>query len=304
MVKKSGTNFRRLKRKTILTKADVIAWLLLTPMLLMLIYTKWTPVVKGIYTSFFNTRGFELDGFVGFENYKNVLNDTLFLQTLLNTVWYVVWSLIIGFLPPIVIAMLLNEVVHGKSAFKMLTYLPNMIPGLSVALIFTCVYSPNPGGLLNTVLSWMDIAPKEWLLDGALVIPLIVFSMTWNSYAGTALIYLTALQGVSQDLYEAAMIDGAGIWKRLFKITIPQIAPIILLMFVRQIIAVFQVMQQPLVMTDGGPMNASMSLNLSAYKMAFSYMQVDRALALGTISFIILVIITIFYFRMDKKLND
>ena len=298
----AGINKNR--NKNILNKADFIAWLLLLPTILMLIYTKWTPVMRGLFVSFFKTKGFETERFVGLENYKNVITDTLFLQTLTNSALYVVWSLIIGFIPALLLALLINEVVHGKSVFRLLTYLPSMVPGLSVALIFNCIYSPNAGGLLNTILNFFNIAPKGWLLNEGLVIPLIVISMTWQGCAGTALIYLAALQGVSQDLYEAAMIDGAGVWRRLFKITIPQIFPTILLMFVNQIIGVFQIMHQPLVMTDGGPVNASMSLNLSAYKMAFSYMQVDRALALGTVTFVILIIITIFYLKMDKKLND
>ena len=252
---------------------------------------------------------FELDGFspsvfVGLDNYKDVLSDTNFLQTLWNTVQYVFWSLVIGILPPLALAIALNEVAHFKQGFKILTYLPAIAPGLAASLIWVNIFSPAPGGMLNVMLDSMGLPISQWLLNEKLTIPLIVVSMTWKGYGVTMLLYLSALQSVSQDLYEAAVIDGAGIWKRIFKITIPHLSPTMLLLVVQQIIGVFQVFDQPLVMTDGGPNNASLTLGLTSYKMAFSYMQVDRSMALGTVSFFILLIATLFYFRMQKKLED
>jgi len=128
--------------------------------------------------------------------------------------------------------------------------------------------------------------------------------MTWKGCGSTAIVYLASLQGINQELYEAATIDGAGIFKRLQKITIPQIAPIVILLFVRQIIGVFQVMSEPLIMTDGGPNNASMSLNLYSYFAAFRQFQPGRALAMGTITFVILIIVTMFYFKVKDKVED
>ncbi len=283
---------------------EALMWVLLIPTVLMFTYTQWAPVCKGIWTSFFKTKGYEAIAFCGLENYKNVLTDTLFLTTLINTVKYVMYSLLIGFVPSIVLALFINEIVHGKAAFRIITYIPNVAPTLAVSIIWACLLNPAPNGLLNSILGVFGVAPQQWLLNANMTIPLIIISMTWQSCAGNSLIYLSALQSVSQDLYEAAVIDGAGIWRRLFKITLPQISPTILLLFVRQIINIFQIMEQPLVMTDGGPNNMSLSLNLSAYKMAFSYMQVGRALALGTVSFFILIVITVFYFRLNKKISE
>jgi multiple sugar transport system permease protein len=158
--------------------------------------------------------------------------------------------------------------------------------------------------MLNILMNALGLPSSQWLLNESLTIPLIVVSMTWKGYGVTMLLYLSALQSVSQDLYEAAVIDGAGIWKRIFKITIPHVGPTMLLMWVQQLISVFQIFDQPLVMTDGGPNNASLTLGLTSYKMAFSYMQVDRSMALGTVSFFILLSATLFYFRMQKKLED
>ena len=279
-------------------------WLLLLPTVFTLILCHWNPIFRGMLTSLFQTRGFKLVEFVGLQNFKNVLTDTMFLQTLSNTFQYVFWSLVIGVIPPLAIAIAVNEVVHFKQGFKVLTYLPAVAPALAASIIWMNIFSPSSGGMLNIFLNWIGLPASKWLLNENLTIPLIVISMTWKGYGATMLLYLSSLQSVSQDLYEAATIDGAGVWKRLFKITIPHLGPTMLLMLVNQIIGVFQIFDQPLVMTDGGPNNASLTLGLTSYKMAFSYMQVDRSMALGTVSFFILLIATLFYFWMQKKLED
>ena len=304
MRNKSNIKYKRVGRKLVVVRNEALMWILLFPTVFALVLCHWNPIFRGMITSLFSTKGFKLVEFVGLQNFKNVLTDTMFLQTLANTVKYVIWSFLIGALPPLAIAIALNEVVHFKQGFKVLTYLPAIAPALAASLIWVNIFSPSPGGMLNVLMKFMGLPTSQWLLNENLTIPLIVVSMTWKGYGATMLLYLSGLQSVSQDLYEAAVIDGAGIWKRIFKITIPHLGPTILLMWVQQIIGVFQIFEQPLVMTDGGPNNASLTLGLTSYKMAFSYMQVDRSMALGTVSFFILLVSTLFYFWMQKKLED
>lgn len=304
MKTKSNVKCRKIGSKLAVLKNETLMWLLLLPTVFALILCHWNPIFRGMLTSLFQTRGFKLVEFVGLLNFKNVLTDTMFLQTLSNTFQYVFWSLVIGVIPPLAIAIAVNEVVHFKQGFKVLTYLPAVAPALAASIIWMNIFSPSSGGMLNIFLNWIGLPASKWLLNENLTIPLIVISMTWKGYGATMLLYLSSLQSVSQDLHEAAVIDGAGVWKRLFKITIPHLGPTMLLMLVNQIIGVFQIFDQPLVMTDGGPNNASLTLGLTSYKMAFSYMQVDRSMALGTVSFFILLIATLFYFWMQKKLED
>lgn len=285
-------------------KTQTFMWVLLVPTVFTLILCHWYPIFSGVYTSFFKTQGYNAVEFVGLRNYKNVLTDTMFLTTLGNTLKYVFWSLLLGGIPPIFIAIIMNEVIHAKRTIRLLTYVPAVTPALATAVIWMCIFSPSPGGLLNYLLSVFGIEAQGWLQNPKLTIPLMMFSASWSGIPGTVVLYLASLQNVNQDLYEAAMIDGAGIWTRLKKITLPTLYPTILLMWVRQIIGIFQIMQEPLVMTDGGPNNASLSLNLTAYKMAFTYGQADRALALGTVTFLLLLIVSIGYFKLDKKLNS
>ena len=301
---KTNVKYKRVGSKLVSIKNETLMWLLLLPTVFTLILCHWNPIFRGMITSLFQTKGFKLVEFVGLQNFKNVLTDTMFLVTLSNTIQYVIWSLVIGMIPPLAIAIAINEVAHFKQGFKILTYLPAIAPGLAASLIWLNIFSPSPGGMLNIILNWLRLPASQWLLNENLTIPLIVVSMTWKGYGATMLLYLSSLQSVSQDMYEAAVIDGAGIWKRIFKITIPHLGPTMLLMLVNQVIGVFQIFDQPLVMTDGGPNNASLTLGLTSYKMAFSYMQVDRSMALGTVSFFILLVATLFYFWMQKKLED
>ena len=285
-------------------KKNWVAWLLLIPSFYALYIVMWKPVITGAYMSMFETQGYDLVKFVGIDNYITVLTDPVFFQTLLNTLQYVFWSIIIGFFLPILVAIALNELVHFKSLFRTLTYLPVLVPMVASSLIWYFMYLPGESGVLNMLLAKIGVSPEQWLQDPNLTIMLIVISMTWKSFGSTVVIYLASLQGISQDLYEASTIDGASVIKKTIHITIPQIMPTALLMFAAQIISVFQTMNQPMIMTDGGPNNASLTLSLHAYYEAFRYMRADNSLAIGIVSFVILLVMTIFYFKMQKKLED
>ncbi len=297
---------RKTNRKSInlgKLKADIPAWLILLPSMLLLYFIVWRPIAEGIALSFFELKGFEPVEFIGFENYKTVLRDTLFLKTLWNTLSYVGWSLVIGFFVPVILAISLNEVVHGRGTLKFAFYLPVVVPAVAASLIWYFIYQPGEAGLLNTLLINLGFSTKDWLQNANLTIPLIVISSTWKGCGSTMLLYLATLQGINQELYEAARVDGASVWKRLIYITLPQLAPTMILLFVQQIIGIFQIMSEPMVMTGGGPNNASVSLALRSYDYMFTLFKTGNALALSVITFIILLIINLFYFKVEKKLD-
>ncbi|MEG1441977.1 MAG: sugar ABC transporter permease, partial [Oscillospiraceae bacterium] len=217
---------------------------------------------------------------------------------------YVFWSLVLGFLPPVILAIMLNETVHFKGFFKFSIYFPALVPTIAVALIWYFIYQPGEGGLLNMLLGKFGIPPNTWLQNSKQTIPLIVASMTWKGFGATTVMYYAALQGVNQELYEAAKIDGAGTLRRIWNIAISQIYPIMMLFLVKQVIGIFQVMIEPMTMTGGGPNNASMSLALQGYNYAFQYFQPQKALALGVVTFLFLLVLTVLYFKVDKKLES
>lgn len=293
------------KRKKIAAlKTNSAAWLLLLPLLLMVFLMIWYPQALSFFWSFFKMQGYTPVEFVGLKNYITVFTNTVFPQILMNTVSYVIWSMIIGFLPPFICAIMLNEIVHFKSGLKSLIYFPAVLPGIAVSMMWYLIYFPDGGGLLNMLLSYVGIGPQEWLQNRELTIPLMVVSMTWRGMPSTMLLYLASLQGINQELYEAATIDGAGFWKKLFKITLPQMSGILLIMFVQQIINIFQIMEQPMSMTGGGPNNASITMAYWAYKEGFENFRIGSAMAISNILFVILIVVTSFYFYLDKKVND
>ncbi len=304
-----------IKRNTVKTKKagqkkhlrdDMDAWILLLPMVVILYLFVWRSTVLGGIWSFFDMKAYTVQDFCGFNNYIKVITHTQFLPMFWNTVKYVFWSLIIGFLPPIFVAIMINEIIHFKNGFRVLIYVPAVIPGIVAMLMWYFIYYPDESGLLNMLLGKANIAPYAWLNDPKFTIIGIIVSMTWKGFAGSMLIYYAALQGVSTELYEAAIIDGAGPLKRLWHITRPALEGLILLCFVRQIIGVFQIMEQPLAMTGGGPNGASTSLSYQLYQYGFNSggRGTGQAMALGTIIFVILIVFTVFYFWLNKKVEN
>lgn len=292
------------KRNRKFIPRNLSGWAILLPSVFLFFMIVWRPIVIGVLYSFFDLKGFTPSEFIGLQNYRNVLADTNFLQTLSNTVRYVLWSLLIGFPLPFICAVILNEMIYGQSYFKISIYLPVVIPVIATSMIWRMVYMEGPGGLLNMILYRFGIEPMVWLNNKSLTIPLILVSMTWNSFGRTMIMYLSTLQGVNQELYEAARLDGAGIWGRIKYVLFPHMRGIMLLMLVSQIIGVFNITEQPLAMTGGGPNGASMSLGLTNYFYAFKYSQYGKSLALGVVIFFILSVLTFVYFRMDKNVND
>lgn len=293
-------NIKRIQR----IKNDVSAWLLLLPLVLLMYLFVWRPTVMGGVWSFFKMKGYTPTEFIGLRNYIEVMTDTEFLPTLLNTLKYVFYSLVVGFIPPVIIAIMINEVMHFKSGFRVIIYLPAVIPGIAANLMWYFMYFPDKSGLLNQILNIFGMEPYIWLNDPNFTILYIIIAMTWSGFGATMILYYASIQSVSLDLYEAATIDGAGMLRRLWNVTLPQISGTLLLAFVNQIIGVFQVLDQPMIMTSGGPNNASTSVGYQLYKYGFVNGRAGHAMALGVIIFVILLVATLFYFRLNKIVEE
>lgn len=285
-------------------KIQISGWLVLLPAVLIMYLFIWRGTVMGAVWSFYEMRGFHPVGFAGLKNYIQVVKDSQFLPIIFNTVKYVVLSLIVGFVPPILFAVMINEMVHFKQGLMTIVYLPAIIPAVAAMLMWTQMYDPSPMGLFNIILSKFGISPYGWLNDGRFTILYIIIYMTWKQMPGAILLYYSSLQSVSSDLYEAAIIDNAGIFRRIWNVTLPQISGVLVLNFVTQIISVFQILDQPLAMTGGGPNGASISVGYQIYKYGFVTGRAGNAMALSVIIFILLMIITCFYFRLEKKISE
>lgn len=286
----------------IFIKKNLTGWLIMIPSLLLFIFFVWLPIIQNVALSFFNDYSFSK--FVGFDNYKAIFGEASFLTAVKNTFIYILWSLIIGFFIPIILGFLLNEIMHLKGLFRVLLYIPCMISGIAVVFLFKSIYGAESYSILNIIFNRQN-NPLGWASDPNMVIPLIVIAMTWKGAGGTALIYLSNFQQIDSSLYEASRIDGATAFQRLLKVTIPQMKNTILTLFILQIISVFQVFYEPLVIgSRGGPINASMTLMLQSYLYAFDNLEFAKGAATSVILTLIILIFTLFYFALVRYLNN
>ena len=281
-----------------------MGWLVILPPVILFAFFVWEPLLESVRLSLYSARGVELQEFVGLQNYIEVFNDVNFKAAFLNTFKYIGWSLIIGFVVPIILAIFISETVRLKSFFRFAVYLPNIMPGMAVALLWVYFFKPGDTGVLNILLGKCGIAPSAWLNNAALVIPLIVIALTWKGAGSTSLIYMAGISGINPEYYEAAAIDGAGIWQRIFHVTIPCILSLGKTMLILQVIAVFQILYEPLVLTNGGPNNASLSIMLLVYKYAFNKYDYPNAAALSVVICIVLILLSGLYMALTRKKND
>ena len=291
------------RRRGVLRR-NLSGWLLMLPGLILFGFFVWEPLLESIRLSLYQTQGVNLVKFVGFENYLKVFRNPDFLPALRNTFLYTFYSLLIGFLVPMVIALLINEAVRMKGLFRVAVYFPNIMPGLAAVFAWLFIFRPTGTGALNSVLHLFGAAPQPWLQDPKLTIPLIIITLTWKGAGATALIYLAGISGINRELYEAATIDGAQIFARVRYITLPGIWNLARTMLVLQIIAVFQIFYEPLVLTDGGPNNASITLMQLVYSYAFDHFKYSSASALSVVVFAILLVLTFLQGRIGKERED
>lgn len=293
--KQSKKNFKR---------ADLMGWLVMLPTLVLFAFFVWEPLLESVRLSLYTAKGIRLQEFVGLSNYMRVFKHPDFFAAFKNTFTYIFFSLGIGFLVPIISAILISETVHLKSFFRVGIYFPNMVPGMATVMMWGFFFTPGATGVLNIILSKFGIEHQLWLTNPKLTIPLIILTMTWKSAGATALIYMAGISGISPDLYEAATIDGAGIWHRIQHITLPSIFSLGKTLLILQIIAVFQILYEPLVMTNGGPNNASISLMQLVYNYAFRDFNYPMAASLSVMICLILVILSGIYTKVTQTREE
>ena len=284
---------------------DLRSWLIMLPGLILMTFFVWEPLLESIRMSLYKTENVELVEFVGFKNFISVVGKTNFTQALVNTFSYTFWSLVIGFLLPIILAMMIGETSRGKGIFRTAAYLPNMLPGLAVIILWSAFFSGGKTGVLNIILGHLGIPAQTYLTKANLVIPIIITIATWKGAGATALIYMAGMAGVNTELYDAAAIDGANVWQRVRHVLIPAIKKLAWTMLILQIISVFQIMYEPMVLTKGGPDNASLSLMQLMWQYAFGgSMDYGKASAVAVIVTAILLVMTAVYSYFNRRESD
>lgn len=283
------------------SKKNLAGWLIMLPGLVLFAFFVWVPLAEAIRMSFFKTQGMRTTEFIGLYNYQYMLlRDPDFWMAVRNTFLYTLYSLLIGFAVPMVLAMLIHETRRGKAVFRTAVYLPNMMPALATIFLWRFLFRADSSGGVNMLLNQFGLQNTAWLSNSSLVIPVIVVIMTWKGAGATTLIYLAGLQSISQEIYEAAIIDGAGVWRRIRHITVPQMYNLGRTLLILQIIAVFQILYEPMVLTGGGPNNASVSLMQLVYRQAFELGDYSKASAISVMVSLVLITLTLMYNRVSR----
>ncbi len=283
---------RRQNKMGVLAKKEERAfYLFIMPWLVGFVVFTAGPILASFYYSFNFYDVVTPARWVGLQNYSDLMKDMLFWGSLKVTAIYAFGSVATGIIASLAIALLLNRDIHGVAVFRTIYYLPSVISGVAVSLLWMWILNSD-FGMVNFLL-WkvFRIEGPSWLMNRHWVIPSLILMSLWG-IGGSIVIYLARLQGIPTELYEAAEIDGANYWSRLASITLPMMTPVIFFNMITGIIGSFQVFTQAYVMTNGGPNNASLFYVLYLYRNAFRYWRMGYASAQAWILFLILLVLT------------
>ncbi len=277
----------------------VLAWAMVSPWLAGFLLLTAFPMVASLALSFMDWDMLSAPKWVGLANYEKLFfTDPLALHALKITVIFSLASIPLNIVFGLAIAMLLNTNIRGLSVFRTIYYLPAILSGVAVAILWQWIFSTE-FGLLNTALRLFGIEGPAWLGSKIWVLPAFVIMRLW-SVGGGMVIYLAGLQAIPTDLYEAAEIDGANWWQRILRITLPMLSPTIFFQLITGVIFSMQIFTETFIMTDGGPANASLFYMLYLYRQAFQYFKMGYASALAWVFFIAILLLTIILFATAK----
>jgi len=250
------------------------------------------PIIASLALSLTNYNIVSMPLYIGLQNYTEMLaTDQMFATSMVNTVYYTVIFVPSQIVVAFSIALLLNVRVRGVAVYRTFFYLPSIVPSVASAVLWIWILEPQ-WGLLNSALRFFGIPGPLWLASMDWSKPSLILMALWSS-GGAMIIFLAGLQGVPVHLHEAAMIDGAGRWKRFLHVTIPMMSPTIFFVLVLGIIGSFQVFTAAYIMTDGGPNNSTLFYLLYLYREAFNFLNMGYASAMAWLLLLIIMAFTL-----------
>jgi multiple sugar transport system permease protein len=296
----ASAHLKTTSRQRINWQRQGVAYLFLLPALIVFTLVTWYPILNTILYSFqkVNLGGFQ--GWVGVSNYVRMFGNPVFYAAWKNTLIYVLLSLIMGAMVPIVLALIINEMRGLSSFFQTVIYLPTLIPIAVGLIVWRQIYAPE-GGVLNSLLRLLNLPSQLWLQDPLLAKPALIIIMTWIGAGGATLLYLYALREIPTELFEAAELDGFSVFQRIRYIAIPLLRHRIQIMLVLQIITVAQVFTEPFILTQGGPANSTTTPVLEIYNTAFTRTDFGLASAWGVSMLVALAAFSILYVLFTRE---
>lgn len=286
---------------TTTVRRSLIAWLFLVPFLaVFLVYTA-IPTVSALGFSLTDLRGADLRNpfavdFVGLDNYAWLFSDGRFVRDLANTAVFVLVGVPLTMLLGFVLAIALNAGIRRmRGVYRTVFFAPVVTNVVAVALIWQ--YAFNPNGTVNEVAADLGFAGPNWLGDPNLAMPVVILLGVWRNFGTAMVLFLAGLQGVPEDVHEAAALDGAGWWRRLWHITMPLLMPTFLLVSVLLTVFYLQVFDEPYLLTDGGPLGSTESVALYTYHQ-FGFGQFGLSSAASFVMLVMVAVVSVIQFRL------
>ncbi|MBN2388577.1 MAG: sugar ABC transporter permease [Anaerolineales bacterium] len=279
-------------------KKQALSYLVILPTLLIFAVMTFGPILTTIVYSFQEVNLTRASEWVGLHNYVRMFGNPLFYTAWKNIAVFLIISILMGFMVPVFLALMVNELRHFGRFFQTIVYLPSLIPIAVALLVWRQIYAPD-GGVLNSLLNSIGLPAQLWLQNPDLAKPAIVVIMTWLGAGGSVLIYLSALQEIPTEIYEAAELDGFSPWQRIWYITLPLISSRMQIMLLLQIIVVGQVFTEPFILTTGGPANSTVTPVLELYRTAFERSDFGLASAWSVSLLVVLSLFSIVYVRLS-----
>ncbi|ANC77414.1 sugar ABC transporter permease [Fictibacillus phosphorivorans] len=261
------------------------------------------PILTSLGLSFTKWDLLSTPEFIGLDNYKGIINDAEFWSALKNTLLFIVAYLPTVLIVALGIAMLLNKNMKGRAFFRAAYFIPVVSSWVAVSLIWKWLFNPTYG-LVNYFLSWFGIIGPDWLQDPQWAMIAVVLTSVWKDTGFVMVLFLAGLQNISETYYEAAEIDGASPYKKFLHITIPLLTPTTFFILIISLINSFQVFDQIMIMTEGGPAGSTTVLVQKIYNHAFRYFEMGYASAVSWVLFLIIFVVTLIQNRLQKRWVD
>ena len=258
------------------------------------------PTLFSLYASFTEWNLISPPRWIGTRHFVELFTaNRFFITALVNSLVYALGTVIPGLAIALIFAVLLNQEIAGRYAYRAIYFVPVIAPTVSIAILWSWIYKPN-FGILDYVLKLVGIPGPPWLSSSSWAMPAIIIMEIWHSLGYNIVIFLAGLQSISRDYYEAAAIDGAGAVQKFRYVTLPLLSPFTFFALVLAVIDAFQVFTAPFVMTQGGPANATLTVVMYLYFQAFRFQRMGFASAIAYILFLIVVGLTIVNFYLQR----
>jgi multiple sugar transport system permease protein len=287
-------------------RQDLIGWSFAAPFVLLFGIFLALPILTALVMSFTSFGLSDLQrpigtSFVGVQNYVDLFGDPKFWKSLGNTVYFVVVGVPLTLALGLVIANALSRgITRFRTAFRVGYYLPVITSIVAIAVVWRFLLNPDVG-LINVLLRNIGIDGPAWLASPALAMPSIIVMAVWRNLGFAMVVFVAGMQAIPVMLYEAAAIDGAGRWQSFRYVTLPMLRPTILFMLVITTIGYLQLFEEPFVMTDGGPLDATLSVTMYMYQQGFEFFHQGYAAAIAYVLFVIVAIVAFLQFKFLRE---